>query len=116
MLASFGDASANHSTAQGAFNAAGWTSYQSLPLPLLFVCEDNGIGIPSDKFSTIFDMFQRLHTRKEYEGTGLGLSICRRIMDLHGGSIAIRSQPGAGSCFTIHLPLSVGLPTDKDTK
>lgn len=78
--------------------------------------EDNGIGIPSDKFSTIFDMFQRLHTRKEYEGTGLGLSICRRIMDLHGGSIAIRSQPGAGSCFTIHLPLSVGLPTDKDTK
>ncbi|VAW13352.1 TTP-dependent protein, related to E1 component of pyruvate/2-oxoglutarate/acetoin dehydrogenase [hydrothermal vent metagenome] len=44
-MCSFGDASANHSTAQGAFNAAGWTSYQSVPLPLLFVCEDNGIGI-----------------------------------------------------------------------
>ena len=42
---SFGDASANHSTAQGAFNAAQWTSYQSIPLPLLFCCEDNGIGI-----------------------------------------------------------------------
>jgi 2-oxoisovalerate dehydrogenase E1 component len=42
---SFGDASANHSTAQGAFNAAQWTSYQSVPLPLLFCCEDNGIGI-----------------------------------------------------------------------
>ncbi len=42
---SFGDASANHSTAQGAFNTAGWTSYQSVPLPLLFCCEDNGIGI-----------------------------------------------------------------------
>ncbi|MEM6322566.1 MAG: thiamine pyrophosphate-dependent enzyme [Pseudomonadota bacterium] len=42
---SFGDASANHSTAQGAFNTAQWTSYQSVPLPLLFVCEDNGIGI-----------------------------------------------------------------------
>ncbi|WP_374436417.1 thiamine pyrophosphate-dependent enzyme [Tabrizicola sp.] len=42
---SFGDASANHSTAQGAFNAAQWTSYQSVPLPLLFACEDNGIGI-----------------------------------------------------------------------
>lgn len=45
VMCSFGDASANHSTAQGAFNAAGWTSYQSIPLPLLFVCEDNGIGI-----------------------------------------------------------------------
>lgn len=42
---SFGDASANHSTAQGAFNSAQWTSYQSIPLPLLFCCEDNGIGI-----------------------------------------------------------------------
>jgi 2-oxoisovalerate dehydrogenase E1 component len=45
ILCSFGDASANHSTAQGAFNTAQWTSYQSIPLPLLFVCEDNGIGI-----------------------------------------------------------------------
>ena len=45
VMCSFGDASANHSTAQGAFNAAQWTSYQSVPLPLLFVCEDNGIGI-----------------------------------------------------------------------
>jgi 2-oxoisovalerate dehydrogenase E1 component len=44
-MCSFGDASANHSTAQGAFNTAQWTSYQSVPLPLLFVCEDNGIGI-----------------------------------------------------------------------
>src|SRR3546814_13527456 len=42
---SFGDASANHSTAQGAFNAAQWTAYQSLPMPLLLCCEDNGIGI-----------------------------------------------------------------------
>lgn len=45
IVCSFGDASANHSTAQGAFNTAQWTSYQSVPLPLLFVCEDNGIGI-----------------------------------------------------------------------
>ena len=45
VICSFGDASANHSTAQGAFNAAQWTSYQSVSLPLLFVCEDNGIGI-----------------------------------------------------------------------
>ncbi len=45
VYCSFGDASANHSTAQGAFNAAQWTAYQSIPLPLLFCCEDNGIGI-----------------------------------------------------------------------
>ncbi|KIC47549.1 MFS transporter [Ruegeria sp. ANG-S4] len=44
-VCSFGDASANHSTAQGAINTAGWTSVQSTPLPLLFICEDNGIGI-----------------------------------------------------------------------
>ena len=45
VYCSFGDASANHSTAQGAFNTAQWTSFQSVPLPLLFCCEDNGIGI-----------------------------------------------------------------------
>ena len=45
VMCSFGDASSNHSTAQGAINTACWTSYQSVPLPLLFVCEDNGIGI-----------------------------------------------------------------------
>ena len=51
-ICSFGDASSNHATAQTAFNAAAWTAYQKLPAPVLFVCEDNGIGIsvktPSD--------------------------------------------------------------------
>lgn len=45
VMCSFGDASANHSTAQGAINAACWSSFQSAPMPLLLVCEDNGIGI-----------------------------------------------------------------------
>jgi 2-oxoisovalerate dehydrogenase E1 component len=45
VLASFGDASANHSTAQGAFNTAGWAAYQGTPMPIVFLCEDNGIGI-----------------------------------------------------------------------
>ncbi len=44
-ICSFGDASANHASAQTAFNAAAWTAYQKLPAPVLFVCEDNGIGI-----------------------------------------------------------------------
>ncbi|MEM9551327.1 MAG: thiamine pyrophosphate-dependent enzyme [Pseudomonadota bacterium] len=45
VVCSFGDASSNHSTAQGAINSACWTAYQSVPMPILFVCEDNGIGI-----------------------------------------------------------------------
>jgi 2-oxoisovalerate dehydrogenase E1 component len=45
VLASFGDASANHSTAQGAINCAAWAAYQGAPMPLIFLCEDNGIGI-----------------------------------------------------------------------
>jgi len=45
VLCSFGDASANHSTTQGAINTAGWTAYQNVPIPLVFICEDNGIGI-----------------------------------------------------------------------
>ena len=45
ILCSFGDASANHSTSQGAFNAACWAAYQHFPMPIVFLCEDNGIGI-----------------------------------------------------------------------
>ncbi len=48
VLCSFGDASFNHSTAQGAMNAASWTAYQNIPLPLVWVCEDNGIGISTN--------------------------------------------------------------------
>ncbi len=45
ILCNFGDASANHSTTQGAINAAGWAAYQKSPMPIVFICEDNGIGI-----------------------------------------------------------------------
>lgn len=45
IVCNFGDASANHSTAQGAINSAAWTAYQSVPMPIVFICEDNGIGI-----------------------------------------------------------------------
>jgi 2-oxoisovalerate dehydrogenase E1 component len=71
---SFGDASANHSTAQGAFNAAQWTSYQSVPLPLLFCCEDNGIGI-STKTPTgwIAATFQNRPGLKYFACDGLDL-------------------------------------------
>ena len=45
VVCTFGDASLNHSTAQGAINAASWAAYQRVPVPVLFVCEDNGIGV-----------------------------------------------------------------------
>jgi len=45
IICNFGDASANHSTTQGAINCAGWTAYQSIPMPVVYICEDNGIGI-----------------------------------------------------------------------
>lgn len=67
--------------------------------------QDNGIGIPATQLDNIFDLFKRLHSRRQYDGTGLGLSICRKIAELHGGRIVAASTPGQGSCFTLSLPL-----------
>ena len=71
---------------------------------LLISVRDNGIGMEIDQSQRIFEMFHRLHTRKAYAGTGLGLSIVRRIAELHGGKIAVHSEPGKGSTFTLDLP------------
>ncbi|WP_253737547.1 PAS domain S-box protein [Halohasta salina] len=70
---------------------------------------DNGIGIEADQRDGIFEVFQRLHTREEFDGTGIGLSICRKIVDRHGGDIEVNSQPGEGSTFTIMLPEGGGI-------
>lgn len=66
--------------------------------------KDNGIGIPPEHTERIFEIFTRLHNKQEFPGSGLGLSICRRIADLHGGRIHVRSQPGEGSSFELELP------------
>lgn len=65
---------------------------------------DNGIGIPEALLGELFVEFRRLHSRNEYEGTGLGLAICRRIAELHGGQISVRSVEGEGSTFTFFVP------------
>ncbi|HEX5737237.1 MAG TPA: hybrid sensor histidine kinase/response regulator [Hydrogenophaga sp.] len=66
---------------------------------------DNGIGIAPEHLSKLFQPFQRLHLRKDFEGTGLGLSICRQIAELHGGSIDVHASPEGGSSFSVTLPL-----------
>ena len=65
---------------------------------------DNGIGFDDKYAGRIFQVFQRLHGRDEYDGTGVGLAICRKIVDRHGGAITARGRPGEGATFVVALP------------
>ena len=67
--------------------------------------EDNGIGFDEKYLDRIFNAFQRLHSRSEYEGTGMGLAICRKIVERHDGTITAQSLPSRGATFIITLPL-----------
>ncbi|MCU0535979.1 MAG: PAS domain-containing protein [Hydrococcus sp. Prado102] len=66
---------------------------------------DNGIGFEQKYSDRIFQIFQRLHGRHEYEGTGIGLAICAKIVARHHGAIAAYSTPGQGAKFVVTLPL-----------
>ncbi|MBD2691554.1 ATP-binding protein [Anabaena catenula] len=71
------------------------------------IVEDNGIGLPEKYLDRIFQIFQRLHSRTEYEGTGIGLAICRKITERHHGSIKAQSTPGQGAKFIVTLPIKI---------
>ena len=71
-----------------------------------YAVADDGIGMEPDHLGDIFEVFQRLHTREEFDGTGIGLSICRKIVDRHDGEIRVESTPGAGSTFFVTLPVA----------
>ncbi|OIN61037.1 sensor histidine kinase [Arsenicibacter rosenii] len=70
---------------------------------------DNGIGFDEQYLERIFQLFQRLHGANQYAGTGMGLAICKKVVELHGGTITARSQPGQGATFTACFPASFQL-------
>jgi PAS domain S-box-containing protein len=65
---------------------------------------DNGIGFDPQMANQLFTIFQRLHSRNQYEGTGIGLALCKRIVLAHGGAIWARGNPDQGSSFSLLLP------------
>lgn len=101
---SFGDASANHATAQGAFNTAGWTAYQSIPMPILFVCEDNGIGISTKTpDGWIAASFQSRPGLTYFHANGLDLYETFRVAQEASVFVRSRRRPAFLHLKTIRL-------------
>lgn len=71
----------------------------------IFQISDNGIGIASEHYERIFQIFQRLHNEDEFPGTGIGLATVKKSLVLLGGSISVTSEIGRGSVFSVRLPM-----------
>jgi signal transduction histidine kinase len=74
---------------------------------LEFSVADTGIGIGEKDIPRLFNPFEQLDSslERKYEGTGLGLSMVKRLVELNGGTVSVRSELGKGSCFTVRIPL-----------
>ena len=82
-----------------------------------FAITDNGIGISPEYVERVFIIFQRLHTKEAYPGTGIGLALCKKIVEFHGGEIAVDPEHSPGTRITFTLP-ATGLSeaeTESDT-
>jgi signal transduction histidine kinase len=79
---------------------------RAVPEWVEFEVSDTGIGIGDEDLARLFKPFQQVDTglSRKYEGTGLGLSICKRLVELMGGAIDVRSEKGRGSAFSFRLP------------
>ena len=75
---------------------------------IAFIVEDTGGGMSPEKAKTVFDLFSSTKGRR---GTGIGLYVTRKIVQKHGGTVAVKSRPGEGSRFEIELPRQDGAPT-----
>lgn len=86
-------------TIEAELDAGGW----------IIGVRDNGIGISSKFHDQIFSPFKRLHGG-EIPGSGIGLALCRRIVELHGGRIWIKSEEGQGTAVLFNLPSAASTP------
>ncbi|MEW6669988.1 MAG: ATP-binding protein [Thermodesulfobacteriota bacterium] len=77
--------------------------------------EDNGIGFEEKYADRIFNLFLKLHGKSRYEGAGMGLAICRKIVEVHRGTITARGVPEKGATFTISLPLRQKRESERGT-
>ena len=79
---------------------------------LMFSVRDTGIGIATEDLKRLFSPFTQLDSKlsRQYAGTGLGLTLVMKLVELHGGSVAVESEIGKGSCFTVRIPCK-GLDT-----
>ncbi len=80
---------------------------------VVLTVDDNGIGIPEDKRASVFRMFARLHKRGTFEGTGIGLAVSQRIVERHGGIIAVQESPLGGTRMVVTIPRST-TPTPEE--